>query len=497
MTASPQLRLRSSSSLTTSPRPTPFLRPSLPRPRAQGYHKPRFLANRLPPTASASPTSPPSTRFALAKTVLSQVLSLALLILIQRLVQAQLTALAISFPASLAAMLLLFALISLSRFLGLSPTVDRLNAACFTPGVSFLTRWLAVFFVPNLVMLPLAPSLPAADLAKISAILVLGFFFSLFSSACVCTSLRFLVRKTTGKTPAKVVPQTVAPNPPSNNLIAALTAIVTLTLAFSARMATVACLPAKIYALAATVLTFCLGQRLPPRVKALLHPLITCTAATIGLMALLGSVTGAGFTAALSSYYVRTAASWGGGNVLAFLLGPAVITFAFIMDKQRRLALARIVEVVGTSLAATLASLFGTAAAARALKMTHTSRLIVIPRTITAPLAVAIAELLRANVGLAASVVALTGLLGANIGATTLSAAGVTDPVVRGLAVGASAHGLGTAALSDEGAAFPFSALAMTLVGIFSTVLVAYAPFRALLIRVAVGKVFTGAPVAQ
>lgn len=214
-------------------------------------------------------------------------------------------------------------------------------------------------------------------------------------------------------------------------------------------------------------------------------------------MALLGSATGLGFTTALSSYYIRTAGAWGGGNVLATLLGPAVITFAFTMDAQRKLALARVVEVVGTTLAATLTALFGTALAARALKMTSASRLLVVPRTITAPLAVAIAELLGANVGLAASVVALTGLLGASIGATVLSAARVKDPVVRGLSMGTAAHGLGTAALSDEGAAFPFSALAMTLVGIFSTVLIAYAPFRALLIRVAVGKVIAGVPISQ
>lgn len=172
-----------------------------------------------------------------------------------------------------------------------------------------------------------------------------------------------------------------------------------------------------------------------------------------------------------------------------------MITFAFTMDAQRKLARARAVEVVGASLSATLLSLFGTALTARALRMSPASRLLVLPRMITAPLAVAIAELLGANVGLAASVVALTGLLGANIGAGVLTVARVRDPVVRGLSVGAAAHGLGTAAMSDEGSAFPFAAIAMTLVGVFSTVLVAYSPFRALLIRVALGKVCLKAPV--
>ncbi|CDF36142.1 unnamed protein product [Chondrus crispus] len=383
------------------------------------------------PHASATQATPPSQSATLVRTVISQVVSLSILVNIQAFVAARLAALGITFPAPLAAMLLIFFVLSLTRYLGHSQTVDWACMHYFTPGVAFLSRWLAVFFVPNLVMLPLAPQLPAADLAKIAFIIVAGFFTSLFSSAVTCSFLRFAVRKTTGRTPPKVISQTVTSTPPSNMLIGSLAAIIALTLAFSVRAASVTCLPAKIFALSATVLTFCIGQRLPRQLKAVFHPLITCTAGTIGLMALLGSATGLGFTTALSSYYIRTAGAWGGGNVLATLLGPAVITFAFTMDAQRKLALARVVEVVGTTLAATLTALFGTAVAARALKMTGASRLLVVPRTITAPLAVAIAELLGANVGLSASVVALTGLLGASIGATVLSAARVKDPVVR------------------------------------------------------------------
>lgn len=218
-----------------------------------------------------------------------------------------------------------------------------------------------------------------------------------------------------------------------------------------------------------------------------LHPLVTCTVGTIALMALLGAVSGTGFTNALAGYYIR-GTGWGGGNVLAALLGPAVITFAFTMDKHRVLALKRYVEVIGVSLFATFSSLFGTALFARAIKVSPQSRLLMMPRTITAPLAVPIASLLNANVALAASVVALTGLLGANLAATILSILGVRDPVIRGLSVGTSGHGLGTAAVSNEGATFAFSALSMTLVGIFSTLFVAYPPCRKLLLRVALGK---------
>jgi len=46
----------------------------------------------------------------------------------------------------------------------------------------------------------------------------------------------------------------------------------------------------------------------------------------------------------------------------------------------------------------------------------------------------------------------------------------IDDPVVKGLAVGTSAHGLGTAALVDDPDAFSFAAIAMALVGASSAI---------------------------
>ncbi|CAN8074394.1 unnamed protein product [Agarophyton chilense] len=452
------------------------------------FSRPRYVSSckRTVPTASASSeasASPPSS--GVASFLLSSVhtvVSLALLIFIQRYVGVGLAALNMTFPAPLAAMLLLLALLTVMRVFS-SPFVDRLNSLLFNPAVSFLTRWLAVFFVPNLVMLPLAPSLPSAHIAKIGLIIVCGFFFTLLSTTLLCVSLRSVVSLVTGRPPATL---SVAPSkgsPPSNRLILSFAVLTLLFFALATRSVQHA---ATAYALFATLLTFSVGQRFPSGLKMVLHPLITCTCGTIGAVALLGTATSTPFPAMLATYYTRGAA-WGAGDILASLLGPAVITFAFTMDRQRRLALARGVEVVIGTLFATLASLFGTAFVARLLKLPADTALIVLPRTVTAPLAVAIADLLGANIGLAASVVALTGLLGANIAPSVLTVLRVKDPVVRGLSVGASAHGLGTAALSDESGAFPFAALAMTLVGIFSTVFIAFPPLRALVIRVAVG----------
>ena len=81
----------------------------------------------------------------------------------------------------------------------------------------------------------------------------------------------------------------------------------------------------------------------------------------------------------------------------------------------------------------------------------------------TATLAIAIAGMVGADASLAATLVAVTGLIVANFGRAILDALDVRGAVSRGLAMGVSGHGLGTAATADEPDAFPFAAIAMAL----------------------------------
>lgn len=394
-------------------------------------------------------------------------------------------------------MLALLSVLTLLRIFRKSASADRLRAI-FNPAALFLTRWLAVFFVPNLVMLPLAPRLPAADVAKICLVVVAGFTASLLSTAAIALGLRATVARLTGtKAEAPTAAKSASSAPPSNRLLLAL---VVLAVAAFPAAASGAQIPIVLYALSATLLSFCVGQRAPREVRTFLHPLVVCTLGALGSLLLLATVQGAALAPILAAYYNRAAGfcigRWGAGNALAFLLGPAVVSFALQMDARRALVRARAPELVITTLTATIIGLFGTAAVVRTLQMSQVARLVLIPRMITAPLAAAIVDMLGAQPGVALSIVAVTGLIGANVAAPILSALRVRDPVVRGLATGAAAHGLGTAAMADEPAAFPFAAIAMTLVGIFATCLVAAPPVRALLLRVALGKLLPGPPAA-
>eukprot|EP00965_Chrysotila_dentata_P096786 3198823-Pleurochrysis_carterae.AAC.1 len=129
--------------------------------------------------------------------------------------------------------------------------------------------------------------------------------------------------------------------------------------------------------------------------------------------------------------------------------------------------------------------LFGSAAAARFLGLSAALRLAVIPRQVTAPLAIAISAMIGADPSLAATIVVVTGLIVANFGQSILDTIGVRSPVSRGLAMGCAGHGIGTAAIAQEKAAFPFAAIALALNAALSTILVSLPPVRRALLATA------------
>ena len=94
-------------------------------------------------------------------------------------------------------------------------------------------------------------------------------------------------------------------------------------------------------------------------------------------------------------------------------------------------------EVAASTIVSSVGGLYGTAALVRMMRISdHAVRLSLLSRNITSPLAMAIASMLGANASLAVTMVVVTGLFGANFGASILDALGVRDGVARGLGIG-------------------------------------------------------------
>jgi putative effector of murein hydrolase len=338
---------------------------------------------------------------------------------------------------------------------------------------------------------------------KVFSIIFGGFLFSLLSTSYSVIAVRKIFRP---DMPAVVTPQplsaqkaapatTTAPKAFSDELtlgsrtVAVASGVVAL-LAHQLNSAATTPLVA-LSMLSATVHNFCFGARMPKKLTKVFHPLVTCTTLTWVWSYLLAGATGSTFLSMIQGYRrggALSLASSGAGDFLTFVLGPAVVSLGVSIYERRQLIRQNLKEVVTATGVSCIGGLFGTALAVRLLGLaTGELRLSLLPRNITSALAVAIAEIVGANKALAVSFAVVTGLIGANFGASLLDYFGIKDPAARGLGIGSAAHGLGTAAFIDEKDAFPFAAIGMTLTAICGTVLVSVPVVKKLALQVALG----------
>ncbi|MEW6478704.1 MAG: LrgB family protein [Pseudomonadota bacterium] len=158
-----------------------------------------------------------------------------------------------------------------------------------------------------------------------------------------------------------------------------------------------------------------------------------------------------------------------GAQFVHFLLGPATVALAVPLLEQlprlKRLWLPLFGALVAGTLAATVSAI-GIGWLLGASKATLAS---LSPKSVTTPVAMGIAEQIGGLPSLTAVLVVSTGILGAATARYLFDALRISDPAVRGFALGTAAHGIGTARafqVSEEMGAF--AGLAMGLSALFS-----------------------------
>ena len=139
-----------------------------------------------------------------------------------------------------------------------------------------------------------------------------------------------------------------------------------------------------------------------------------------------------------------------GTTVLSMLLGPATVALAVplyrfihaILDQAWLLLTAIVIGATTATASAYLLAIWGGAQQVVAVS--------VLPKTVTTPIAMEVAHSLGGMQAIAAGCVAITGIVGAIAGPWLFDRMNITDPRVRGLALGLSAHAVGTARAFDE-----------------------------------------------
>lgn len=161
-----------------------------------------------------------------------------------------------------------------------------------------------------------------------------------------------------------------------------------------------------------------------------------------------------------------------GAQFVHFLLGPATVALAIPLyqqlDQLKRSGPALITGIIaGAIFASGTAVGFGWIAGA-----SEQTLLSIAPKSVTAPIAMGIAEQLGGLPSLTAVFVILTGITGAVLGPFVLNLIKIKDWRARGLAMGVAGHGIATArALQVNSIAGAFAGIAMGLNGLATAIL--------------------------
>jgi putative effector of murein hydrolase len=158
--------------------------------------------------------------------------------------------------------------------------------------------------------------------------------------------------------------------------------------------------------------------------------------------------------------------------IATLTLGPATVALAVPLHAQRERLRRMLLPLAVALIAGSAAAAASAMAIAWSLGGSKPTLLSLAPKSVTAPIAMGIAERIGGLPSLTAVLVVSTGIVGAVLGPPLLRALKVRDDAVAGFAIGVAAHGIGTArALQISVTAGAFAGLAMGLNGLLTALL--------------------------
>jgi predicted murein hydrolase (TIGR00659 family) len=162
-----------------------------------------------------------------------------------------------------------------------------------------------------------------------------------------------------------------------------------------------------------------------------------------------------------------------GSQFITFLLGPSVVALGYLLYEQLNYLKGNVISILTSVF---LGSIVGIVSVIILAQLTGADEMILHslePKSVTTPIAMSISLQSGGNVSLTAVLVLFCGIFGSIVGPPILKILGIKSSVAKGLAMGASAHGVGTAKAMEmgviEGA---LSGLAIGLMGVMTALLI-------------------------
>lgn len=156
---------------------------------------------------------------------------------------------------------------------------------------------------------------------------------------------------------------------------------------------------------------------------------------------------------------------------LTYLLAPATVSLAIPMYERMQLLKENYAAILTGILSGVLASLVCVLAMALVFHLSQAEYVTLLPKSVTTAIGMDIAKELGGHSEIAAAVIIITGVLGNMVAEPICRIFAIRHPVAKGIALGTSAHAIGTAKAMEmgetEGA---MSSLAIVVAGMCTVV---------------------------
>lgn len=162
-----------------------------------------------------------------------------------------------------------------------------------------------------------------------------------------------------------------------------------------------------------------------------------------------------------------------GSHLIHFMLGLSVVALGYVLFEQMKYLKGNVVSILTSVFVGAIVGIISVIVIGKLMGADQSLIATLQPKSVTTPIAMGISEKNGGIPSLTAVIVVAVGIFGSIVGPAIMKVLGIESRIAKGLALGASSHGVGTAAAIQLGAVEgALSGLAIGLMGIMTAILV-------------------------
>ena len=207
-----------------------------------------------------------------------------------------------------------------------------------------------------------------------------------------------------------------------------------------------------------TILSYYIGMRINRKMgKAIFNPLLIAEVIII---------------ATLLVFRIPFSAYNSGGSFINMFLGPITALLAYAIYRKRKLVGKHFASIIAGTVAGSITSIITIVLMAKLMGLDETLSYSLLPKSVTAPIAVAISESLGGIRSLTVITLLITGVAGNILAPFMIRIFRVRNRIAQGVAIGTASHVVGTSKAMEMGEDIgAISSIALTFSGIVTAVI--------------------------